>query len=139
MSLILPLRRLEPEPEPPPREVPRTLHLDGSPLLDDWAIRVRGAAEAMLLVDAAGRLVALSQAAGFELGLDPVAAAGSLLQDVVAVADPRQELPPLRALATGRLNGAVVRLRIGPQVRAYEVVGVPLAASAGAVAFLAPA
>ena len=58
MSLVLPLRRLEPEPAPAP--VARTLHLDGTPLLEDWATRVREAAEAMLLVDAAGRLLAVS-------------------------------------------------------------------------------
>lgn len=146
MSLVLPLRALEPEPEPEP--VSRTLHLDGSPLLDDWAARVRDAAEAMLLIDAAGRLVALSTAAGDLLGLDPAAAAGALLLDLVEVVDftaaavpvpdPDIQLPPLRAVLTGRLNRGLVRLRSGAAARSYDVVGIPLAESAGAVAFLAP-
>lgn len=147
MSLVLPLRALTPDPDPGPAPVARTLHLDGSPLLDAWTARVREAAEAMLLVDAGGRLVAMSPAAGEVLGLDPGTAVGAMLLDLVEVVDftaaavpvpdPDIQLPPLRAVVTGRLNRGLVRLRSGPVLRSYDVVGIPLASSAGAVAFLA--
>ena len=142
---MLPLRRLEPHPEP--ARVARTLHLDGAPLLDAWALRVREAAEAMLLVDATGRVVALSVAAGRLLLLDPAASAGARLLDLVQVVDftaaavpvpdPEVQLPPLRAIVTGRLNRGLVRLRSGHVLRSYDVVGVPLSEAAGAIAFLA--
>ena len=145
VTLVLPLRRLAPEPEPEP--VARTLHLDGSPVVEAWAPRVREAAEAMLLVDASGRLIALSAAAGRLLGLDPTAATGAMLLDLVQVVDftaaavpvpdPDVQLPPLRALATGRLNRGLVRLQSGHVVRSYDVVGVPLSEAAGAVGFFA--
>ncbi len=145
MSLVLPLRRLEPVPDQPP--APRTLHLDGTPLLDDWATRVRAAAEAMLLVDAAGRLLALSDSCGALLGLDVRAATGEMLLDVVEVVDftaaavpvpdPDLQLAPLRALVTGRLGRSLVRLRTGQSTRSYDVVGIPLSDGAGAVGFLA--
>ena len=143
VSLVLPLRNLGPDPEP----VRRTLDLTGSPLLDDWASRVRDGAEAMLLVDASGRLVALSAAAGALLGLEPTTSAGAMLLDLVEVVDftaaavpvpdPDIQLPPLRAIVTGRLNRGLVRLRSDARVRSYDVVGIPLADSAGAVGFLA--
>jgi hypothetical protein len=149
VTLVLPLRRLAPapEPEPAPEPVARTLHLDGSPVVEAWAPRVREASEAMLLVDATGRLIALSAAAGTLLGLDPTATAGALLLDLVRVVDftaaavpvpdPEVQLPPLRAIATGRLNRGLVRLQSGHLVRSYDVVGVPLSDGAGAVGFLA--
>ena len=145
MSLVLPLRRLEPVPEQPP--VPRTLHLDGTPLLDDWATRVRAAAEAMLLVDAGGRRLAVSDSCAVLRGLDGDAAAGAMLLDVVEVVDftaaavpvpdPDLQLAPLRALVTGRLGRSLVRLRTGTSTRSYDVVGIPLSDGAGAVGFLA--
>jgi hypothetical protein len=150
VGLVLPLRRLSPEPErePDPPPVPRTLHLDGTPLLDAWAQRVRDAAEAMLLVDASGRLVALSTTAGELLSLDPTASAGAMLLDLVEVVDftagavpvpdPDVPLPPLRAIVTGRLNRGLVRLRSRGGLHSYDVVGIPLSDSAGAVGFLAP-
>ena len=144
MSLVLPLRKLEPEPAP----VQRTLHLDPTPLLDDWSARVRDAAEAMLLLDAAGRLAAISASAGELLGLDPSAAVGAMLLDLVEVVDfsagavpvpdPDIQLAPLRALVTGRLHRGLVRLRTARGQRSFDVVGIPLADSAGAVAFVAP-
>jgi PAS domain-containing protein len=127
--------------------VPRTLHLDGTPLLESWAAKVREAAEAMLAVDASGRLVALSPLAAKLLGLDPAAAVGVMLLDLVEVVDftsaavpvpdPDVQLPPLRAIVTGRLNRGLVRLRTGHGLCSYDVVGIPLSDAAGAVAFLA--
>ncbi|MCU1603107.1 MAG: hypothetical protein JWO22_3816 [Frankiales bacterium] len=141
---MLPLRRLEPAAAQAP--VARTLHLDGTPLLEDWATRVREAAEAMLLLDGAGRLLAVSDSCGVLLGLD-AAAVGAMLLDVVEVVDfttaavpvpdPDVQLAPLRALATGRLGRGLVRLRTGLSARSYDVVGIPLSDGAGAVAFLA--
>ncbi|MDX6268109.1 MAG: hypothetical protein QOD70_2849 [Frankiales bacterium] len=150
MSLVLPLRRLasEPRPEPPARPVARTLHLDGTPLLEAWAARVRDAAEAMLLVDRSGRLVALSGRCAELLGLDVALAAGTLLLDLVRVVDftaaaapvpdPEVQLPPLRAADTGRVNRGLVRLRTGAVARSYDVVGIPLSDGAGALGFVAP-
>ncbi|MCU1622314.1 MAG: hypothetical protein JWL79_1159 [Frankiales bacterium] len=150
MSLLLPLRRLSSEPSRPavaaqPEPVRRTLHLDGAPLLDDWAARVRTAAEAMLLVDASGRLIALSASGGELLGLDPAAVAGAMLLDLVEVVDfsasavpvedPDVQLAPLRAVVTRRLHRGLVRLRAGVGLRSYDVVGVPLSDGAGAVGF----
>ena len=145
---MLPLRRLEPGPgtsAPGPRAgaVARTLHLDGTPLLEAWANRVREAAEVMLLVDASGRLVALSDSCGVLLGLDPTSSSGAMLLDLVEVVDftaagvpvpdPDVQLPPLRAIVTGRLNRGLVRLRTGVVLRTYDVVGIPLSDAAGAV------
>jgi hypothetical protein len=144
VSLVLPLRKLEPEAAP----VPRTLHLDPAPVLEDWTTRVREAAEAMLLLDASGRLVALSGTAGALLGLDPAASTGAMLLDLVEVvdftagavpvADPEVQLAPLRALVTGHLHRGLVRLRTARSQRSFDVVGIPLADAAGAVAFVAP-
>ena len=102
----------------------------------------------MLLVDARGRLVALSAAAGELLGLDPVAVSGAMLLDVVEVVDftasavpvpdPEVHLAVLRAIVTGRLNRGLVRLRTVGAPRSYDVVGIPLSDSAGAVGFIAP-
>jgi hypothetical protein len=127
--------------------VPRTLHLDGTPLLESWAVKVREAAEAMLLVDASGRLVALSPLGAKLLALDPAASVGAMLLDLVEVVDftsaavpvpdPDVQLPPLRAIVTGRLNRGLVRLRTGHGLSSYDVVGIPLADAAGAVGFLA--
>lgn len=146
MSLVLPLRHLDPE-EPSDAPVLRTLHLDGTPLLQAWTSRVREAAEAMLLVDAAGRLVALSGSAGELLSLDPAEATGAMLLDLVEVVDftaagvpapdPDVQLPVLRALLSSRLHRGLVRLRTAGGLRSYDVVGIPLADSAGAVGFLA--
>ena len=145
MTLVLPLRRLEPQAEAP--KVSRTLHLDGTPLLEAWAYRVREAAEAMLLVDPSGRVVALSASAGRLLLLDPTASVGARLLELVEVVDftsaaapvpdPDVQLPPLRAIVTGRLNRGLVRLRSGHVLRSYDVVGVPLSEGAGAVGFIA--
>ncbi|MCW2668585.1 MAG: hypothetical protein JWO27_482 [Frankiales bacterium] len=125
----------------------RTLHLDGTPLLEAWAGRVRDAAEAMLLVDRSGRLMALSRPCGELLGLDLARAPGALLLDLVQVVDftaaagpvpdPEVQLPPLRAAVTGRLNRGLVRLRTDGTVRSYDVVGIPLS-EAGALGFVAP-
>lgn len=146
MSLVLPLRRLEPE-EPADARVERTLHLDRTPLLDAWTTRVREAAEAMLLVDATGRLVALSASAGELLALDPADSAGAMLLDLVEVVDftvagvptpdPDVQLPVLRAVVTNRINRGLVRLRTAGGLRSYDVVGIPLSDSAGAVGFIA--
>lgn len=144
-SLVLPLRRLAPAPP----KVPRLLHLDGrpSPSVSRWVEQVRDGAECALLVDADGRVAALSLGAAAMLGLDPARSTGALLRDLVRLvdfttagldlADPERHLPPLRAQTTGRMARGLVRLRLPHgAVPTYDAVGVPLAGGAGALGFL---
>lgn len=143
MSLVLPLRRLEPPP------LARTLHLDPPAALEAWTARVREADEACLLVDAAGRVAAMSDSCSAALGFAKGATTGALLLDLVTmvdfttagvpVEDPEVQAPPLRALSSGRLTRGLVRLRAGATTRTYDVVGVPLAGGVGALGFVAPA
>ncbi|MGB8652541.1 MAG: hypothetical protein WCD35_17975 [Mycobacteriales bacterium] len=137
--LVLPLRQL----------VPRTLHLD-QPVgtsLAGWVAAVRSTSEACLVLDANGRVAAMSHACGKVLDVDPVQAVGSLLVDLVLMVDfsvagvpltdPEHQCPPLRALRTGGMARALVRLRLGPgRLVTYDAVGVPLAGGAGALGFL---
>ena len=145
MSLVLPLRRLV----PPPPPLARTLHLDPPAALDAWRARVRDADEACLLVDASGRVAAMSRSCSAALGFAPGATTGALLVDLVTmvdftraglpVDDPEVQAPPLRSLASGRLTRGLVRLREGTATRTYDVVGVPLSGGVGALGFVAPA
>jgi hypothetical protein len=144
-QLLMPLLPLVSEP-PPVRSVARLLDLD-DPVgaLVAWTARVREASEACLLVDDQRRVAAMSPACGALLALQPSATVGALLLDLVAVvdfsagavplADPHQQVPPLRALGSGSLARALVRLRQGDLLRTYDVVGVPLTGGAGALAF----
>jgi hypothetical protein len=152
--LVLGLRRLEPEvarvdPPPAPLHFPRSVHLDNLPAecLASWARQVRDAVEPSLVIDAAGRVAALSPSAAVLLCVDPVAALGERLLDLlvlvdftetgVPLLDPEMHAPPLRALRSGRLTRALVRLRLPlGSLATYDMVGVPLAHGAGAVAFL---
>jgi hypothetical protein len=142
-SLVFPLLRLEgetePAPEPTQEPVARTLDLDGSADLTAWVTRVREAPETCLVLDAEGRIAGLSASGAALLGLDPVRSVGALLLAVIELADgsdPEPLPPPLRTLATGRLTRGLVRLRnSGAKLTTYDVVGVPLAAGTGALAF----
>lgn len=126
----------------------RTLHLDDKPDagLPTWAARVRTAAEPCLLLDAEGRVAAMSAACAKLLALDPTAVVGSLLLDLVVmvdftaaglpIADAELQAPPLRALLGGGLARGLVRLRRGDRLTTLDVVGVPLVDGAGALGFL---
>ncbi|MCU1602472.1 MAG: fold-4 domain protein [Frankiales bacterium] len=141
-SLLLPLTRLDAAPSP----VVRLLHLDAprDTGFGRWVDQVRDAAEACLLLDADGRVAAMSRSCGDLLAVDPTGAVGALLLDLVelvdfaaglAVPDPEVQAPPLRSLATGRLTRGLVRLSSTRAQRAtYDVVGVPV--SGGVLAFL---
>jgi PAS domain-containing protein len=149
-QLLMPLRRLAPVEQPTgPHAVPRLLHLD-LPVDDGlaaWAARVREAAEASLLIDDQARVVAMSAGCGALLGLDPSEAVGALLLDLILLVDfsatgiqlvePELHAPPLRALKSGGMARALMRVRQqGVLLRTYDVVAVPLAGQAGAMAFL---
>jgi hypothetical protein len=145
--LVLGLHRLEP------------LHLAPSPAPDgpvdsraaaclaSWAIQVRDAVEPSLVLDADGRVAAMSAGAGVLLGVDVSSCAGARLLDLVVLCDftetgvplvdPEMSAPPLRALRSGRMSRGLMRLRL-PRgtMPTYDVVGVPLAHGAGVVAFL---
>jgi hypothetical protein len=135
-QLVMPLLRLGP---------PRLLQLDASVALAQWALRVRDAPEACLLLDPQARVGAMSPCGGELLGLDPLTAVGSLLRDLLPwvdfttsglpLPDPEAHSPALRALRTGSLTRGLVRLRQRGALRTYDVVGIPLSGGAGALAF----
>lgn len=145
--LLMSLRRLENPVDRP--VVPRLLNLE--PPLDAglaaWAVQVRSASEACLLVDDQGRVAAMSIGCGLLLDAEPVRTVGSVLLDLIALVDfsaaavplhdPELQLPPLRALRSGGMaRGLVRRRRSHGGLATYDVVGVPLAGGAGALAFL---
>jgi PAS domain-containing protein len=142
--LVLPLRRLD---EPTPQPVRRTLDLDahGSGAIGVWHAAVQSSAEACLLLDSEARVVAASFAVGAVLGTTASSAVGAKFVDLVTAVDftsgaaPDSELeramPPLRALATGGLARGLLRLRSASGLITYDVVAVPLAGSAGVLAF----
>ncbi len=140
LTMVMPLRRLAPVPRlaEPAEQVD-----DG---LVAWAAHVREADEACLLVDGRSQVVAMSAYCGVMLDLDPAATVGAPLLDVmvlvdfsatgVPISDAAPYAPPLRALASGGMARGLVRLRRRDRLRTYDVVGVPLAGGAGALAFL---
>jgi PAS domain-containing protein len=142
--LILPLRRLA---DPPPAAVPRTLDLDahGTGAIGIWHAAVQASEEACLLLDREARVVAASAAVGAVLGTTAASAVGAKFVDLVTAVDftsgaaPDLELersmPPLRALSTGGLARGLLRLRSAAGLVTYDVVAVPLAGQAGALAF----
>lgn len=136
-KLLLPLRELR------PRQAGDDA-LTGSVL--EWAQRVTQAQETCLLLNDRGRVVALSTGCALSLNLDAQTALGKPLLDLVAlvdfsatgvpVDDADVQLPPLKALRNNSLARGLVRLRLGRGVLVtYDVVGVPLAGGAGALAF----
>ena len=162
--LVLGLHRLEQvvpvdapaAPRPLPRTMPSAadrLSSNGSvdaratECLASWAIQVRDAVEPSLVVDADGRVAAVSAGAGVLLGIDVSTCVGARLLDLVVLVDftetgvplldPEMSAPPLRALRSGRMSRGLMRLRL-PRggMPTYDVVGVPLAHGAGALAFL---
>jgi PAS domain-containing protein len=147
--LVLPLRRLHAVPEPSTTVAPRRLDLDErpAPAVAAWATQVRASREAAVLVDATGRVVALSDEAARQWGVGADAAVGVRLLDLltvvdftegaVALADAEMHVPPLRALFSGRMARGLVRVRTGAGALAtYDVVGVPLESGVGAVGFV---
>lgn len=135
-TLLLPLLAL---PRPPGDTA-----LSGS--LAEWARRITEAQETCVLLDARGRVVALSTGCALALNLDPVLALGKALRDLVVlvdfsatglpVDDPEVQLPPLKALRSATMARGLVRLRLAREVlTTYDVVGVPLAGGAGALGF----
>jgi hypothetical protein len=112
----------------------------------EWATRITEAQETCLMLDDRGRVVALSTGCALMLDLDPVAALGKALRDLVVlvdfsatglpVDDPEAQLPPLKALRSGTMARALIRLRLAREVlTTYDVVGVPLAGGVGALGF----
>jgi hypothetical protein len=143
--LIMPLRRLD---ESVPTAVARTLDLDahgGGPIAV-WLPAVQAAAEACLLLDREGRVVAASAAVGPVLRTTSTGAVGARFSDLVTAVDftsgaapetePERSVPPLRALKTGGLARGLLRLRnTSGALVTYDVVAVPLSGQSGVVAF----
>lgn len=140
--LLLPLRALD-------QPAPMTLDLDRATAapLSTWTAAVRGSADACLLLDAAGRVAAVSASARALLAL-PSAAEGACLVDLLAVVDfsaaglpapdAAKALPPLAALGTASLGRGLLRVRAaGGDLQTYDVVSVPLAGRSGSLSFLA--
>jgi PAS domain-containing protein len=142
--LVLPLRRLD---EPATPAVRRTLDLDahGNGPVAVWHGAVQASGEACVLLDREARVVAASASVGAVLGTTAAEAVGARLVDLITAVDftsgaaPEAELersvPPLRALATGGLARGLLRLRSAAGLVTYDVVAVPLAGSAGVLAF----
>lgn len=139
-TLLLPLRRLPLHPAPPMR-------WDPTRGVERWAETVRASDEACLLLDAVGRVVALSEPAADLLDLRPETATGVSLAEQLSFVDfslaalPTPEasgdIPPLRALRSGGLaRGLVRRRRNSGALTTYDVVGVALTGRTGALAFL---
>ena len=169
-QLLMPLHRLTPvEPTVPtvptvptdpvePKELaeelvepypslPRLVHLDApkDEGLKAWTTRVREADEAVLVLDARGRIAGMSTSCAGLLRVDPGQVFGVLLVDMVTLVDftaaalpltePERQVPPLRALSTGALARGLVRFTRNGRTSTHDVVGVPLARGAGALAF----
>lgn len=140
--LVLGLRRLEPLHLAPAQRDDREAEC-----LASWSRQIREADEPSFVVDRNGRVAAMSAGAGPLLGVDPGTCVGTHVLDLlvlidftqtgVALLDAEMTVPPLRALRSGRMSRGLVRLRL-PEgtMPTYDVVGVPLAHSAGALAFL---
>jgi PAS domain-containing protein len=171
-QILLPLLRLEPavsrEPlltrrasdrsdadrsdAPRPAGPTRTLDLEPHPALLPWTASVRASADPCMVLDAEGRVAAVSAAAAELLGLegDPVAdLVGTELDRLVsaldfsALAGPAPEhqatLPPLVSLRRGVVTRGLVRLRRADgSLSTLDVVGLPLAEGAGCLAFFQP-
>ena len=146
--MVMPLFRI-PAPAGGSRQVvlPNDLAVRSESNLDRWSPVVRDAAESSLLVDAEGRVVALSRRAASQLGVEPVNSLGALLVDLVTMVDfssggaplnhPELQVPPLKALRSGGMARGLVRLRRGTTgLVTYDMVGVSLDGGTGALGFL---
>ena len=143
--LRLPLRPLEPRdlaPQPTRAPLPRTLDLEPGALMP-WLAAVAASEDACAVVDADGRLAAMSQAASVLLDLDDDRV-GARFSDLVSAVDfslgarpDPQGLPPLQALESGRTARALLRLRHrDAALVTLDVVSVPLARRVGSLSFL---
>lgn len=139
-SLLLPLLALPREPQ----AQESVEQYAGS--VGEWAKRVTEAQETCLLLDDLGHVVALSRGCALLLDRGTADAIGQPLRDLVTVVDftstgvpvddPETHLPPLKALRSAAMARGLVRLRLAPDVVVtYDVVGVPLAGSVGALGF----
>ncbi|MDP3713588.1 MAG: hypothetical protein Q8R60_14020 [Mycobacteriales bacterium] len=146
--LRLPLRALEPRdlaPAPTGAPLPRTLDLEPGTLLP-WLSAVASSEDACLVVDAEGRLAAVSDAAAVLLDLDDHQVGARLADLVCAVdfslgarpqPDQRHSLAPLQALESGRTARALLRVRHrDAALVTLDVVSSPLARGVGSLTFL---
>lgn len=140
-ELLLPLRRLAADVDGLETAVRRATA--------SWG-RVAGTAQdAVLVLDGAGRVTALSPPAAALLGVSVATSTGRRLAELLspvdftaaAQPDPDEEraLPPVRALVTGVPARGLVRLRRPDgELVTVDAVALPLARRAGVLAFLLP-
>lgn len=144
--LRLPLRPLEaPDLQPSAPAPPRTLDLEPGDLRP-WIAAVSSSEDACLVVDAEGRLAAVSPSASVLLDLDDDRIGMRFAELVRTVdfslgarpeLDQGQNLPPLRALESGRTARALLRVRHrDAALVTLDVVSTPLACRVGSLSFL---
>ncbi|MHB2021904.1 MAG: PAS domain-containing protein [Mycobacteriales bacterium] len=112
-----------------------------SPLVR-WGQAVEAAEDACLLLDASGRIVAVSAAAMALLGCPREQSLGNRLLDSVAFLDfdtgepapsYASRVPPLLALSANSLARAIVRVKTAVGTRTLDVISTPLHASNGSL------
>ena len=125
------------------------IDLDANGVLAPWRSAVEQAAEPCLLVDAGGRLGAISGSAALLLATTPAAAAGLPLDRLLIVIDftsqglPATELaaalPVLRSVTHQVLTRGLFRVRgAAGQALTFDMIATPLVGGVGALAFLLP-
>lgn len=132
-------------------ELSDRIDLDAGPRgsLAPWLSVVQHAVEPCLLVDAEGRLSAISSSAALLLATTPAAAAGRPLERVLTVVDftarglPAIDLvtalPVLRSLTHQVLSRGLFRVRgVTGSALTFDMVATPLVGGVGALAFLLP-
>lgn len=148
--LRLPLRALEPRDLRGPEvstgaPLSRTLDLEPG-ALRPWLDAVAVSEDACLVVDADGRLAAVSAAAALLLDLDEDRV-GARFADLVSAVDfsmgarpepdQRRSMPPLLALESGRTARALLRVRHrDAALVTLDVVSSPLARRVGSLSFV---
>ena len=155
--LIIPLVRIEPAPPVEPVDGVDLGDLadlvgPGADVVAGWAKLAADSADLVLVLDATGRVLALSDAAAELIGaVGPDEVAGRHLLDVLDLVDFNptpgdasmyaDRIPPLLAIASNALSRGLLRVRTGTSTVTVDAVAAPVhdgsGALVGAVAFLA--
>ncbi|CAM3513612.1 hypothetical protein [Stackebrandtia soli] len=124
----------------------------GRSACQSWAGAVSGSADACLLLDERGTVVATSASCRASLGLpDDIDGTGTtLLSSPIRLLNflaaggtlpswDAERVPPLQALKTGALARGLIRVSVGDVARTYDVISTPLhggTSLAGSLSFL---